>query len=61
MSGNGKKYLNEVDKMINRLDDIKTSLKGEEDENLNDDFESLRFGIRKELKNIEFKSAKRNL
>ena len=53
MSGNGKKYLNEVDKMINRLDDIKTSLKGEEDENLNDDFESLRFYIRKELKTIE--------
>ena len=53
MSGNDKKNLTEVDKMINRLDDIKTSLKGEEDENLNDDFESLRFGIRKELKTIE--------
>ena len=53
MSDNGKKYLNEVDKMINRLDDIKTSLKGEEDENLKDDFESLRFYRRKELKTIE--------
>ena len=27
MSGNGKKNLTKVDKMINRLDDIKTSLK----------------------------------